>query len=170
MNWEAIGAIGEVLGAVGVVVTLAYLAFQIRQNTQGLRLAARQTLTTQNTDYTKLLLQPDIGDLYSRTNPTPVASLGNPLGLSGKDLATFTRLMYIAMANLENQYHAWKAGVLSDDEWSASDALVTNVYANSQATQDYWENFGRPLHESSFAEFFDSKIRQAQQSTSQNDA
>ena len=33
MNWEAIGAIGEVLGAAGVVVTLVYLAYQIRQNT-----------------------------------------------------------------------------------------------------------------------------------------
>ena len=33
MNWEAIGAIGEVLGAAAVVVTLGYLAVQIRQNT-----------------------------------------------------------------------------------------------------------------------------------------
>lgn len=33
MNWEAIGAIGEIVGAAGVVVTLVYLAYQIRQNT-----------------------------------------------------------------------------------------------------------------------------------------
>jgi hypothetical protein len=33
MNWEAIGAVGEVLGAIGVIATLAYLAIQIRQNT-----------------------------------------------------------------------------------------------------------------------------------------
>ncbi|MGB5326252.1 MAG: hypothetical protein WBN40_12620 [Pseudomonadales bacterium] len=33
MNWEAIGAVGEVLGAVGVILTLFYLAVQIRQNT-----------------------------------------------------------------------------------------------------------------------------------------
>jgi len=36
MNWEAIGAIGEVLGAFGVIVTLAYLAIQIRQNSHQL--------------------------------------------------------------------------------------------------------------------------------------
>ncbi|MCG8504897.1 MAG: hypothetical protein MI755_09845 [Sphingomonadales bacterium] len=30
MNWEAIGAIGETLGAAGVIVTLVYLALQIR--------------------------------------------------------------------------------------------------------------------------------------------
>jgi hypothetical protein len=34
MNWEAIGAVGEVLGAATVLITLGYLAVQIRQNTQ----------------------------------------------------------------------------------------------------------------------------------------
>jgi hypothetical protein len=32
MNWEAIGAIGEILGAVAVVATLGYLATQIKQS------------------------------------------------------------------------------------------------------------------------------------------
>ena len=34
MNWEAIGAIGEVVGALAVLLTLVYLAIQIRQNTR----------------------------------------------------------------------------------------------------------------------------------------
>ena len=32
MNWDAIGATGEWAGAIGVIVTLAYLAIQIRQS------------------------------------------------------------------------------------------------------------------------------------------
>lgn len=32
MNWNAIGAIGTIVGAAGVVATLVYLAYQIRQN------------------------------------------------------------------------------------------------------------------------------------------
>ena len=31
MNWDAIGAIGEILGAIAVVLTLGYLAMQVRQ-------------------------------------------------------------------------------------------------------------------------------------------
>ena len=31
MSWEAIGAVGEVLGAATVLITLGYLAVQIRQ-------------------------------------------------------------------------------------------------------------------------------------------
>ena len=33
MNWDAIGAIGEVFGSLVVVMTVGYLAVQVRQNT-----------------------------------------------------------------------------------------------------------------------------------------
>ena len=32
MNWEAMGAIGEVIGAAGVIITLLYLGLQIRSS------------------------------------------------------------------------------------------------------------------------------------------
>lgn len=37
MNWEAIGAIAEVIGVVAVVVSLLYVGYQVRQNTIQLR-------------------------------------------------------------------------------------------------------------------------------------
>lgn len=36
MNWEAISAIGEIIGAIAVVISLIYLAAQIRHNTREL--------------------------------------------------------------------------------------------------------------------------------------
>ena len=44
MNWEAAGAIGEIIGAVAVVGTLVYLALQIRMQNKEARLAANQDL------------------------------------------------------------------------------------------------------------------------------
>ena len=38
MNWEAIGAIGESIGAAAVVISLVYLAVQIRQSSAQTRL------------------------------------------------------------------------------------------------------------------------------------
>ena len=32
MNWDALGAIAELLGAAGVIITLTYLALQIRRS------------------------------------------------------------------------------------------------------------------------------------------
>ncbi len=37
MNWDAVSAIAEVVGVIAVVVSLIYLALQVRQNTQQLR-------------------------------------------------------------------------------------------------------------------------------------
>lgn len=37
MNWEAIGAVGEVVGAIGVVVTLFLLLVQLRRNTKAVQ-------------------------------------------------------------------------------------------------------------------------------------
>ena len=44
MNWEAIGAIGELVGATGVIATLGYLAVQIRQNSHAVKSATAQSL------------------------------------------------------------------------------------------------------------------------------
>ncbi|HEY5681753.1 MAG TPA: hypothetical protein VIS55_16900 [Pseudomonadales bacterium] len=44
INWEAVGAIGEIVGAVAVVLTLGYLAVQIRQNTNASRAQSYQAV------------------------------------------------------------------------------------------------------------------------------
>jgi hypothetical protein len=36
MDWDAIGAVGEILGALAVVATLFYLSFQMKQNSASL--------------------------------------------------------------------------------------------------------------------------------------
>ena len=42
MNWDAVGAFAELLGAVGVIATLLYLARQIGQNSLMMRATIKQ--------------------------------------------------------------------------------------------------------------------------------
>jgi hypothetical protein len=51
MNWEAIGAIGEIVGATAVVASLLYLAVQMRRNAQEARVTNRQAITRANNDW-----------------------------------------------------------------------------------------------------------------------
>ena len=78
MNWEAIGAIGEVLGALGVIATLGYLAFQIRQNNSLLAAQAsyaqfsvereRRTRILENrAGLTDISIRASLGEELSRT-------------------------------------------------------------------------------------------------------
>ena len=67
MSWEAIGAIGEILGAVAVVVSIIYLTTQIRANTrQGMNaemhhfqdeFSKLNELTLTNRDHVALLIK-----------------------------------------------------------------------------------------------------------------
>ena len=40
MNWEAIGAIGELVAGIVVILSIFYLTRQIKQNTKHVRLAS----------------------------------------------------------------------------------------------------------------------------------
>jgi hypothetical protein len=44
MNWEALGAIANLLAAIGVIATLIYLSIQIRQNTKAVRSSSIRNL------------------------------------------------------------------------------------------------------------------------------
>jgi hypothetical protein len=44
INWEALGAIANLLAAIGVIATLIYLSIQIRQNTKAVRSSSIQNL------------------------------------------------------------------------------------------------------------------------------
>jgi hypothetical protein len=44
VNWEALGAIANLIAAIGVIATLIYLSTQIRQNTKAVRSASVQNL------------------------------------------------------------------------------------------------------------------------------
>jgi hypothetical protein len=44
LDWEAIGAIGEIIGALAVVITLIYLSVQLRNNTASTRAMTAQAL------------------------------------------------------------------------------------------------------------------------------
>ena len=51
LNWEAIGAIGEIVGAIAVVATLAYLARETRTNTKAVVSASQRTSSWGHADW-----------------------------------------------------------------------------------------------------------------------
>ena len=96
MNWEAVGAVGEVLGAIGVIATLGYLAIQIRHSNALARAQSRQNLL----------------DTFSQTNwevardddvkRVVAASLRYWPDISDSDKTTFDLAMARYLSNLEN--------------------------------------------------------------------
>ena len=68
MDWEAIGALAEVTGAIGVIFSLLYLALQIRiQNVQA-RLAARHEIASGLRQASGVYASEDITEIFVRAN------------------------------------------------------------------------------------------------------
>ena len=67
MNLQDLGNLGEFVGAIAVVVTLVYLALQIRHNTRALgHSEGRAILEDGNTWRAKLIQDPEIAELYRK--------------------------------------------------------------------------------------------------------
>ena len=72
MAWDAIGAIGEIVGAAAVMATLGYLALQIRQNTHELRSASFRDVFTMYSNVRRLTLEsPEVSELHFKALAQP---------------------------------------------------------------------------------------------------
>lgn len=72
MNWDAVGATAELVGALGVVASLAYLAVQIRQNSRVTGMNAGHSIANEIATFMeRIALEPEIHSIWVRgTSPT----------------------------------------------------------------------------------------------------
>ena len=124
MDWEAIGAIGEIAGAVAVLVTLAYLSIQIRQNTKALGHASKRGATEDAYRWVFAVVQdPDLARLYRS------GLLAHDL--TPEDALRFRLLMQMLFGTWEWAYnHGQYSNVARSD--------VASVLATPGGNQ-YWE-------------------------------
>jgi hypothetical protein len=68
VNWEAIGAVGEILGAAAVVLSLVYLAGQIRTQNRESRISAMHDMSVGFRDAVAKFSTEDMSKLLVRAN------------------------------------------------------------------------------------------------------
>ena len=72
MNWDAIGAVAELIGGCLVVISLIYLAVQLRQNTRALRADTHQQWVVMNSAQNLLFPQnPEFAKLFAKAMIEP---------------------------------------------------------------------------------------------------
>ena len=98
MNWEAIGAVGEILGAASVVATLFYVAVQVRHATSVARSAARQAISQMNVDSWAASLDPQV---LSRAANKEIAGEE----MTAEERAVFMRWIFMRMRFVENAHY-----------------------------------------------------------------
>jgi hypothetical protein len=107
VNWEATGAIAELFGALAVIVSLLYLAFQIRSNSKIARAQSQRELL-------------NIGHWFSATatdrelRTVVQAGFSRFESLSRDEQLQFHSFIHPIAAQIEAAYRMNKAGLLED--------------------------------------------------------
>jgi hypothetical protein len=113
MNWDAIGAVGEIAGAAGVIITLIYLSLQIRQNTRASRITAVQTAAESSAKFTELLATDgELCDIFWQ-------GLADPDELSGAEFRRFASIINAFLRREAVNYRLFLEGHLPPEDWEA---------------------------------------------------
>ncbi len=114
INWDAVGAGAEVLGATATVVTLAYLALQIRQGNKMARFAAATTRVERRMQLSAFLSQsPEINRIFW-------AGLEAPEDLSPMDYHYFEAIYSSVLASYEASFYLRKEDPTYVAEWEVA--------------------------------------------------
>lgn len=138
MNWEAIGAIGEIGGALGVIVTLAYLAVQLRQNTKASRLAAIQAASENSSRFSEMLAaDAELSELVWR-------GLRAPESLDAVEKRHFIAVLNVFMRREAVAFYLHEEGVMPETLWQARLGGLTGTL-NQPGTRLYLDLAGHTL-------------------------
>jgi hypothetical protein len=135
---EALGNIGDFLGGIAVIATLAYLAIQVRQNTKQMEQSSKVVAAS---------AYQNITDLASRSNVLTAtdrdfADLRLRARDGIEDLDDIDRLRMTSVVvnlfrNFENIHHQYEAGLLNTDQYESWDRLIA-FHLSHRGTRQIW--------------------------------
>lgn len=149
-NLESLANLGEIIGAIAVVVSLVYLAVQVRQNTR-----AQQTenfsraLDRVATMQASLSQDPEISAIFSK-------GVSDPTELAPRERVQFTWAMYELFGAFEFMYLASRDKSIPDEIWERW-SLAVAWWLTFPGVQTWWTVRPIPFGES-FTAYVESLI------------
>ena len=151
MDLQTLANLGEVVGAAVVVLSLIYLAVQVRQNTQAQRtenysraldrLAAIQSMLGQDGEISLIVSK---GALDTSK-------------LTPQERMRFTWSMYEVFGAFEFMFHASRTGAIPEEVWNRWSSAVA-WWLTFPGIQAWWQARPIPFTES-FTEFMESLLK-----------
>ena len=140
MNWDALGAIAELLGALAVFITLVYLTLQIRQNTKAVRASAMNAsvghIATIRRD---VYANAELSDIYLRGNADP------DLLTDGERIRYRTLVHNMLMSQVNTHAQARYAG-LPPESWESQAPIIRRVLG-CPGGRWFWTNYSHEFEE-----------------------
>ena len=148
MNWEAIGAVGEILGAIAVIGTLIFVGLQIRSNTRSTQVAASHNLTNTFITVVKTIVDdPELSRMWIQQSQDAST-------LSASDVERMLAYNVMVLKAFEDAFHHHEMGQMSDEMWDGWQTFMV-VITNYPGMRHYWKQ-RKHFYSRSFQEFVDN--------------
>lgn len=141
MSWQDLGSIGELVSAIAVVVSLVYLAFQIRQNTSQIdqnTKAARATAFDSSISHAMTARQAifeneDVARIFHQGSIDPEA-------LSDEERLRYRLVVHNVLWSIWNIQSQARSAQLAGETWQAQLAILRRLLSGRGALW-FWENY-----------------------------
>ena len=148
MSLNELGNIGEIVSSIGVVISLIYLAIQVKKNTETERTTTYQSVVS------------DFGALNRTMSSTPelsylyVNAMENFGELDPDEKARISQLFFATFHFFENMFYQHLKGYLEDDVWRGWKRLMLTYYSRPGFRS--WWALRRDVYSDSFVNFLET--------------
>jgi hypothetical protein len=154
LDINTLAAWGEFIGGIAVVVSLIYLASQIRQNSKLLQVSATVAIATSGRlGASTIMDEPSLGRIWTMET-AEFESLPEDEQMA---LSAFVSLQIVTFYQ---HYYFRKDGVVRDEVWKAQRRMNASLFRRAW-TQKVWSD-SRFGFSDEFGEFLDGLIREAE--------
>jgi hypothetical protein len=150
-DWEAISAIGEAVGALGVILSLIYVGLQVRADARARR---AQTLHDQSAAYTKviesIIQHGDMAEIVIRGS-------ADTSSLNEAEMLRYAMFFGAMFRAVEDAYLQYRRGHLEESVWRGMEGPLDSL--GSAGVRAVWSMYKSQGHFSrEFVEFVDAKL------------
>lgn len=150
MSIEDLGSIGEFLSSIAVLVSLVYLAIQIRSSTEAARTSTYQSVVSDFGAINRTMAStPDLSILF-------VEAMEDFQSLSAVDKARISQLYFAVFHFFENMYYQNQKGYLENEVWTGWKRLMLSYHSRPGFQQ--WWSLRRNVFSDSFVRFLQVEV------------
>jgi len=146
MNWEAIAAIAQLVGTIGVIVTLVFLAVEVRGNTKVAKAQARHSISDFVLRIT--IFRAEHADRFAKLES------GAELTDGDRQFRYWSHIHFLLHA--ETYFHHHALGLMPDAHWGPYERWFAK-YLKSPGFKEVWDDIG-PGFSEDFAGWVDAVL------------
>jgi len=148
MNWDALGAIAELAGAIGVIASFFYVASQTRRNSHALEAATNQAISDATQQRLLVAVQnSEFAEVFARAET-------DSDDLSPSERVQLDFFSRATLRGIQNAFFQHRKGIISNGAWKDYEVVLRNRWQRAHVRG--WWSAERDTYDEAFVAYIES--------------